>query len=231
MQLPDWLSPGLIATLVLLVILAPIVWRVLKPIAALLFLRAAVRAGLSDVGRKALEKQPDTIHLEPLSDPQWKDAAAMERMAQPLRGKGFVNCGVFTVDKLPGVKLWILFQEKTWVAAHLHEHPKVGMWPELVTRYTNGASHSITTRPATGIKMPSWITIIRSPEAPADQLYERLLQERQRNGIEQVSRADVVHAFEAAYSRQMIAMKHDGISPEEVAAVMKKWAERKIAGA
>jgi hypothetical protein len=230
MQLPDRLSPGLIATIVVLLIFAPIVWKVVKRVGALLFLRTALRGALSDIGRKALEKQPDTIHLEPLGDPQWKDAAAMEAMAQPLRSKGFTDCGVFTVDKMPGVKLWILFQEQTWVAAHLHEHPKVGVWPELVTRYMNGASHSITTRPATGIKMPSWITIIRSQEAPTDQLYERLVRERSQNGIEHVSRTDVTRAFEAAYSRQMIAMKNEGISPEEVAAVMNKWAEKKLTG-
>jgi len=230
MHLSDWLSPGVIVAIVLLLILAPIVWRVLKPLAALLFLRSAARAALSDVGKKALQKQPDAIHLEPLSVPQWKDAAAMDRMAQPLRGKGFSDCGAFTVDKMPGVKLWILFQEQTWVAANLYEHVKAGVWPELVTRYTNGGSHSITTKPATGIKMPNWITIIRSPEASTDQLYERLLRERSQNGIERASRTDVARAFEEAYSRQMIAMKNDGISPEEVAAVMKKWAEKRGAG-
>jgi hypothetical protein len=231
MQLPNWLSPGVLAAIVILLILSPIIWRVLKILGGLPFLRAAVRAGLSDVGKKALEQQPDTIHLAALSNPEWKDSAAMEHMAQPLRNKGFSDCGVFTVDKMPGVKVWILFQEQTWVAAHLYEHPKAGVWPELVTRYTNGASYSITTRPATGIKMPDWITIVRSPEAPTDQLYDRLVRERSQNCIEHVNRADVARAFEEAYSRQMIAMKNGGISPEEVAAVMKKWAEKKLAGA
>ena len=231
MQLPDRISPQVLATIILLAILAPLVWRVVKRLGALLFLRAAARGALSDVGKRALEKVPDTIHLESLGDPQWKDPAAMEAMAEPLRKKGFHDCGVFTVDKMPGVKVWILFQEETWVAAHLYEHPKAGIWPELVTRYTNGASHSITTKPATGIHMPNWITIIRSPDAPTDQLYERLLHERSQVAIEHVSRADAARAFEAAYSRQMIAMKNAGLSPEEVAAVAKKWLEKKAAGA
>lgn len=230
MGLPNWLNSGWVATFVVLLVFVILFWRVLKRVGALLFLRAVLRRGLSDVGRKALEKQPDTIRLDPLAEPQWKNAAAMEGMAEPLRRKGFVDCGVHTVDKIPGVKLWILFHEQTWIAAHLHEHPKAGVWPELVTRYTNGASHSITTRPATGIRMPDWITIIRSPEAPTDQLYERLLKERNPNGIEHVRREDVARAFEDAYSRQMLAQKNAGISPEEVAAVMKKWAERKGAG-
>jgi len=231
MELPDWLRSGSAAAILVLLILLPILWTVLKRVGGLLFLRAAVRGALSDIGRKALEKQPDTIHLEPLSDPQWKDAGAMDAMAGPLRSKGFADCGVFAVDKMPGVKLWILYQEKTFVAAHLYEHPQAGIWPELVTRYTNGASHSITTRPATGIRMPDWITIIRSPEAPTDQLYERLLRERRRNDIEELRRSEVTRAFEAAYSRHMIAQKNAGISPEEVAAVMKKWLEKKAAGA
>ena len=231
MQIPDRVSPQVLATIILLAVLAPFVWRVVKRLGALLFLRAAVRGALSDIGRKALERQPDTIHLELTKNPQWKNAAAMEALAGPLRNKGFQDCGVFTVDKMPDVKVWILCQEQTWVAAHLYEHPKAGIWPELVTRYTNGASHSITTKPATGIHMPDWISIIRSLEAPTDQLYERLLDERSQVGIEHVSRAEAAHAFEAAYSRQMIAMKNAGISPQEVAAVIKKWAERKMAGA
>lgn len=230
MLLPDIVDPRLIAAIVVLLVLAPIVWRVLKRVGALLFVRAAVRAGLSDIGRKALEKQPDTIHLERVTNPEWKDAAAMEALARPLRTKGFGDCGVYSVDKMPRVKVWILFQEQTWVAAHLYEHPKAGIWPELVTRYRNGSSCSITTRPATGIQMPGWITIIRSPEAPTDQLYDRLLRERNADGIEHVTSGDAARAFEAAYARQMIAMKNKGISPEEVAVVAKKWLEKKAAG-
>ena len=229
MSLPDWWKFAIAALVLLFVV--PVVWRIVKRFGMLLFLRTAVKAGLSDIGRKALAQQPDVIRLEPCAAPQWKDAPAMEAMAQPLLNKGFTDCGAFTVDKMPGVKIWILFQEHTWVAAHLYEHPKAGMWPELVTRYTNGASHSITTMPATGIRPPAWITTIRSPKAPTDTLYERLVRERSEINIEHVVRDEVARAFEAAYSRQMIAMKNEGISPEEVAAVAKKWAEKKIASA
>ena len=229
MQLPDWPNSGLLVAIVVLAVLGPFVWRVLKRVGALLFVRAAVRGALTDIGKRALEQQAEVIHLEPLAEPQWKDPGAMGVMAAGLRRKGFTDCGVFSVDKIPGARVWVFCQEQTSVSAHLYEHPKAGFWPELVTRYTNGSSHSITTMPATGIKLPAWISVIRSPQAPTDQLYERLLRERRPSGIEHLDRQNVVRAYEDAYSRQMIAQKNQGLSPEEVAAVMKRWAEKKAA--
>jgi len=198
-----------------------------RRIAGLLLLRSAARATLSDIGQRALMKQPDTITLSRLSDPGWKDAAAIAALAQPLLAAGFSDCGAYSIDKMPGVKVRMLFQDDTAVAAHLYEHAQAGLWVELVTRYDGGSSYSASTLPATGIELPPWVKIIRSPGTPAGELYQRLLHERSSVAIHRITRHDVVREFEEGYLRQMIWMKNKGISPEEVAAVVKKWARGK----
>lgn len=219
------MSPILTSVLVLVAVFLVLFGR---RIVALLLLRSAARTALSDIGQQALMKQPDTITLSRLSDPGWKDAAAIDALAQPLLTAGFSDLGVYSIDKMPGVKVRMLFQDDTAVAAHLCEHPKAGVWPELVTRYDGGSSHSISALPATGIELPPWVKIIRLPGTPTGELYQRLLRERSSVAIKRITRGDVVREFEEGYLRQMIWMKNKGISPEEVAAVVKKWAEKKI---
>ena len=45
------------------------------------------------MGKKALSAQPDTITLSRIPGAKWRDPAAAERLAAPLREKGFVELG------------------------------------------------------------------------------------------------------------------------------------------
>jgi hypothetical protein len=87
------------------------------------------------MGKDALAKVPGQIQLSRVASPQWKDAATIQQQAAPLVRAGFNGPGTYSVDKIPGVLVRILFQQQTYVAAHITEHPKAGNWIEFATRY------------------------------------------------------------------------------------------------
>jgi len=208
-----------------------VLWLVIK-VAPKLFVRQVARVAFKQVGEKALANVPEQIQLTKIAFPQWKDEAAMQQQLPPLLRAGFNDLGGYTVDKMPGVMVRILFQPQTYVAAHIFEHPKAGSWIELATRYTDGGSDFLTNMPDQGIQPPPFVRTARAAKGtPTDALYQQHLQQRQPSGIKPVSPNDVAHEFEDSYMRYMVWKNNKGLSAQEVATVALKWAKAKGAGA
>lgn len=193
-----------------------------------LLLRFVGRGILTAVGKDAMAKVPEQIWLARVAAPQWKDEAAIQQQTASLGRVGFNDLGTYSVDKMPGVLVRMLFQPKTYVAAHLTEHPKAGGWIEFATRYSDGSSDFLTTLPDQGIAPPPFTRNTRADKsAPADRLYQQHLEKRKSSGIKAVTSNEVVHEFELAYLRYMVWKNDKGLSPEEVARVTLKWAKAK----
>ena len=202
-------------------------WFLVK-IAPRLLVRQVGRVVLGAVGNDALAKVPEQIRLSRVNTPQWKDAGAIQQQVGALARAGFNELGTYSVDKMPGVLVRILFQPETHVAAHLTEHPKVGGWIELATRYTDGGSDFMTTLPDQGITAPPFVRTSRADKtASADSLYQIHLRQRKASGIKPVSQNDVAHEYEDAYLRYMVWKNNKGLKPEEVAQVVQNWAHAK----
>jgi len=215
-----------VSTLISIAALA-IAWVVIK-IAPKLFARQVGRVVFGAIGQDALSKVPEQIQLSPVDGVRWKDAAAIEQQASPLVRAGFNDLGTYSVDKMPGVLVRILFQPQTYVAAHISEHPKAGNWIEFATRYTDGGSDVLTSLPDQGIAPPPFVRTARADKGtPTDSLYQQHLRQRRSSGIKLVSQNDARHEFEDAYMRYMIWKNNQGLKPEEVAKVAQKWARTK----
>jgi hypothetical protein len=193
-----------------------------------LLVREVSRAVLGEVGKRAMAKVPEQIQLARVASPQWKDEATVQQQAAPLVRAGFNDLGTYSVDKMPGVLLRILFQPQTYVAAQICEHPKAGAWIEFATRYADGSSDFLTTLPDQGIAQPPFVRTNRAAKAtPTDSLYQQHLKQRQSSGIKPVSPSEVIREFEVAYMRYMIWKNNKGLTPEEVAQATLKWAKAK----
>lgn len=193
-----------------------------------LIVRQVARVAFSEVGKHALAKVPEQIQLVRATSPIWTDEAAMQQQASPLVRAGFNDLGTYTVDKMPGALVRMLFQPQTYVSAQVCEHPKAGGWTEFATRYGDGSSDFLTTMPDQGIVPPPFVRTHRAARGTAtDSLYQQHLQQRKSTGIKPVSQNDVVHEFEDAYMRYMIWKNNKGLKPEEVAQVALKWAKAK----
>src|SRR5690242_5192589 len=99
---------------------------------------------LRAAARRAANQQPDEIHLSAAQEHAWSSASAVEAHASQLRGLGFVETGTYTIDALP-VAVRFLLKETDRIYATIYEHPKVGVWMNLVILYANGTSSTLTT--------------------------------------------------------------------------------------
>jgi hypothetical protein len=213
--------------LLILVVAGAGLWAA-KELYVRFFARTAVCNALSAVGRRALERTPDRITLIRVDSPTWTHGPAVEQQAAPLRDAGFRDLGVFAVDKMPDVLIRMLHHPETYIAVHVYDHTRRGSWIEFASRYSDGSSHTLTTMPHTGLDRPAWVrTIHADKNTPADQLYHQFKTQRDRQNIKPVAAAEVIHEFEDGYMRHMIWRQNCGISPEEVARVMVKWASRR----
>jgi hypothetical protein len=194
--------------------------------------RQVARGVLSEIGRRALNRTPDQIKLARVDAPAWTNGPVVEQQAAPLRSAGFKDLGVYSVDKMPGVLIRMLYHPETFVEAHIYDHPRVGSWIEFASRYTDGSSHTLTTLPPTGLDRPDWIRTIRVDKGtPTDQLYSQFKTQREWHNVKPVAADEVVHEFEDAYLRFMIWRQNTGITPEEVAHVALKWADKRAKAA
>ncbi|PYM12892.1 MAG: hypothetical protein DMD81_22740 [Candidatus Rokuibacteriota bacterium] len=205
-------------------------WLFGKKILGFLLVRGVAKGALKEIGKSALAQQPDWITLTKISDPQWRNRAAIEEWTTPLRAGGFIDAGVFTVDKMPGVKINILVKPTDCVMANVYEHPQAGTWIELVSHYRNGESATLTTMKDLGMTRPSWITSIFVGKAPAMELVQRLMTERRTGELIAVSPERAPRQFEEGYAKYMLGKKNMGLSAEEVATQVKRWTEGKPVG-
>jgi len=192
------------------------------------FVRTVVRNALSAVGRRALERTPDRITLMRVDSPAWTHGPLVEQQAAPLLDAGFRDLGVFAVDKMPDVLIRMMHHPDTFIAAHIYDHTRRGSWIEFSSRYTDGSSHTLTTMPHTGLDRPDWVRTIHADKGtPTDQLYHQFKTQRDGHNIKPVAADEVIPEFEDGYMRHMIWRQNGGITPEEVARVMVKWASRR----
>ena len=152
----------------------------------------------------------------------------MQRQAFPLVQAGFSDLGTYSVDKMPGVLIRILFQPQMYVSAQVCEHPRSGGWTEFATRYSDGSSDFLTTMPDQGVTPPPFVRTSRADKSTGtDRLYQQHLAQRKAGGIKPVTASEVVHEMEDAYMRYMVWKNNKGLTPEEVAQATVKWAKAK----
>lgn len=192
-------------------------------IAKLLFVRQAVRAAFTDVGKQVLAKLQDVVALELDNDHAWTIAGMEENYFTPLRNLGFADAGTYSVDKMPGVHLKMMVHVADRVYVNVYEHPKAGDWVEFVTKYEDHSTVSLSTLPPTGVEGPPWLTSIKCAKGtPMAELYQQLLQQRKRGAMKPFTSGSVKYEFEEGYAQYMNWKKNTGIPPEEVARVALK---------
>jgi hypothetical protein len=203
-----------------------VIWKLFgKRLLASFLLSGAGRAALKDIGKQAVDAQPDGIKLSRISTPAWQDAD-VQQIISALRATGFADAGVYSVDMMPGVKVAILVKPEDCVAAHVFEHPKAGTWIELVTRYQDGTSTTLTTLPSTGQKQPAWLTTMRTAKAPAGDLVRQLIRDRRPGAMKPVSAEQAPREFEEGFAKYMSWRKNTPMTAEEVAPTVRAWAKK-----
>lgn len=178
------------------------------------------------VGRKALSKQPDTIHLSARNSFAWAHAEQASALARPLLDSGFEDGGTYAVDELPGVVLQLMTHRGDGLMACVYEHPRAGHWIELVTRYADGRSCSFTTTPPTGLDPRPDHAVFHLPGTAPSELLAKALAERPHGAIVTIPPSGAAERFQRSWAESIAWRKAHGIAAREVAQVAVR---RKIA--
>lgn len=183
-----------------------------------LFVWLAWRAVLAEVGRRAVGGQPGTIALRRIPEEGWGDPVSVEWLAAPLRELGYEDLGVYAIEPLAGFRLWVLLHRKDQVAAFLCERPQaLGVSLELSVRYVDGTTTLLVNRPDNGFPKPPFFHVIHGePDTRSSALHERLMRERDPFGIKEITPANVLPEYQAAWTRMMRWLKERGLTPGEV---------------
>ena len=68
--------------------------------------------------------------------------------------------------------------------AYVYDHPHSGSWTEMVTRYVDGSTNSVTTMSPTGMRNPDWFRKIHADKnLPTNRIDERFLALRRQRGM------------------------------------------------
>jgi hypothetical protein len=205
----------------ILIFVVLVVLRVaLKPLTRVvlyLLVRMGLRAGLADVGSRAVAKQPDLIHLTPKPGHPWTNGSAVDALAAPLPSLGFSEAGTYGIQEMTGLFLRLLVQSDQRIAACIYEHPKAGTWVDFFSHYKDGTGVTYTTARPTGLDQRPGAQTVHAPGVGSEALYQQMLRERPAGELEEMTPANVVERFVEAYTRATAWRKNKGVSAEEVA--------------
>lgn len=193
---------------------------ILRPL--LLVLVARVFAGA--IGNKALAKQPDSIHLAARNTLAWAKPEEARALAKQLQASGFEAAGVYAIPELPGVIVQLLVHADDAISACVYEHPSVGHWLELVTRYTDGRTCSFTTSKPTGLDARPGHPVFHCPGVTVGDLLARTLADRPKGQLVAALPSDVAAKFESGWAELLAWRKTRGIQVGEVARVAQRRA-------
>jgi len=200
-----------------------IIALVLFAIPRLLRLGIAATHG-KEIGQKALDQQPDHIHLIRADDGAWKNRKQAAELAEPLTGTGFEDAGIYSVDEMKGVILRLFVRPSDGLLATLYEHPRVGHWVEISTRFQGGGGFAVTSLPPNGLEDRPDYPIRRFPGMTPMTLLSRMRAEKPQGIPEVITRDNAAERFEFAYAEGIAWRKQNGVSQREVMQVAMKKA-------
>ena len=207
----------------------PILQLVLAVIGLILLRVVIALVDGTGIGRRVLAKQPDRIELHESGAQAWQDPGGAERLTAGLLELGYEPAGTFTIPEMPGVVLRLLVHVRERVVAMIYEHPKVGQWVELATRYAGGDGFAISSGHDRGLARRPGHPVLHDAGADPATLHARLLAQRPPNGMVSIEAGRAVALFEAGFAEAMAWRKSHGISRGEVVTIAVKGVPRQKA--
>jgi hypothetical protein len=186
-------------------------------LAVLLVLRKKLKTAMEGLSDLKYAVVPPRIHLSPEPVPAWKDAPAVEALAQPLRDAGFEDIGAFGTQEMDYLRLRALAHPAHSVYAAVYEHDKAGVFMDLVTRYQDGTSVTYSTN-VIGEELrqrPGHLTV-RDAASGSGGLLQRMLAERPQAPMEPATADAFTADFEQAYADSMDWRNSQEFDPDEI---------------
>jgi hypothetical protein len=175
------------------------------------------------IGRAALDRQPDAIHLDDCGAGAWAHFETAHDLIDSLKRAGFADAGTYRIREFP-VVMQLLVSDREGFYAAVYEHPQSGHWIDVVVRYAGGQADTWTTAAPTGLDPRPGFAMIHAPGTLPSDLVTRARAARRREPILPATRASVVSDFETAYADSIAWRKSRGVSAHEVGRVAQRKA-------
>jgi len=160
---------------------------------------------------------PLDITLKPLNTAEWEDSE-VKGQAHDLQQLGLQSIGAFEINEMPGVRLSAWHHPNHHLFGVVYRHPRVGVWCDLVSRYSNGTSCTHTTAPKSGLDQNPDHPNHRCDQNTPAQLLQAHLNARPPHPLSQ-GPDQFVELFLQAYRRDREWRINRGTSPQEIAQV------------
>src|SRR5512146_227965 len=168
-----------------------------------------------DVAKRAGDRVPNEIHLEPATMILWKDEDKWRQAYNALEEHGFRHAGNYRVVEI-GVDVQFLVHDHEGLLACIYNHPVVGVFMDLVTRYQDGSCVTFANREASGLDQhPCLQNRFLGNITPAE-LVDRTLTERPQQPMCEVCDADLAPDFCRVWKEYKEWRNKRGTTAEEV---------------
>lgn len=171
--------------------------------------------GLAELAEKMQGAVPPLrVKLRPVDSVEWIDPEKAAAFTEELKGAEFEEIGDFELEPSP-VTMRALYHPAEGIHAAVYQHPKAGVWFDLVARYEDGEKLTYTNTPDTRFERAKDNIIRFHPGATTQELLSRFRAERPAKPAVRVAPEAFPEYFERAYAEGMDWMITRGGPTEE----------------
>ena len=168
-----------------------------------------------DVARRAGDRIPNEIHLEPATMILWKDEEKWRDAYNAIEHRGFRHAGNYRVVEI-GVDVQFLIHDRECALACIYNHPVAGVFMDLVTRYQDGGCVTFANRAASGLDQHPQLQNRFLGDIPPAELIERALTERPQQPMQEIRDQDLAPDFCRVWKEYKEWRNKRGTTAEEV---------------
>jgi uncharacterized protein YegJ (DUF2314 family) len=174
------------------------------------------RMGNSKGTKRSSTGEPMEVHLIAKSKPKWLFDEEANAKTEALESLGYRRFGQFAVEEIPGVLMAAFIHDEEPLFALVSEHPFAGTWSEVVARYADGGSLTVTNSMFSGAIEPMPFHEKAALRKNEKALHQYAVKHMRRAAAIVPTEAEFVQVFEEAYRKEMAWREGKGVSEAEV---------------
>ena len=152
------------------------------------------------LGEAAIAALPDRVHLSRRALGEFSYYDRSQAAREGLASEGFADAGAYRIDELPGVHVLLMTQARERMTAAVYDDERLGVWVEVVSRFTDGRRWTHTTLAGGGLETRERNALVSLPGASLAELLARARADRPGGDLEPVERHAAAPGFERDYA-------------------------------
>jgi hypothetical protein len=186
--------------------IAGIVFIVILALVALVvfWIRARIKKFIRDMGDLADSQSPAMIHLISRDIPEYAHPEEARKSLAQVEEAGFVKIGAFAIPEMPGICIVSFVHGQKNLYAIVYDHPKVGVFSDIVAYYTDESSLTASSMPLGGSldQRPGHVKVFFK-EGSITELIELLEVNLDDRELRSLTTESFKEDFEQAYADEM----------------------------